>query len=118
SEKITARAGYIRLHGRNVENWFRETASRDERYDYLYNEEELQPWVDKIRRMRDRVKELYVVTNNHYRGQAIVNALELARAVNGTVFELPDHLVAAYPRLAGAAPEETGAGEAGRRTRK
>jgi uncharacterized protein YecE (DUF72 family) len=101
SAKVTAKAGYIRLHGRNADNWFRETAGRDERYDYLYSDEELQPWIDKVRRMRDQVKDLYVVTNNHYRGQAVVNALELAHAVNGTTFELPDHLVQAYPRLQG-----------------
>lgn len=26
--------GYIRMHGRNHENWFREDAERDARYDF------------------------------------------------------------------------------------
>jgi len=33
----TSQVGYVRLHGRNYENWFREKAVRDERYNYLYS---------------------------------------------------------------------------------
>ena len=48
SSRTTARVGYVRLHGRNHDDWFREDAGRDERYDYLYTKDELKPWVDKI----------------------------------------------------------------------
>ncbi|MCL4217828.1 MAG: DUF72 domain-containing protein [Candidatus Hydrogenedentes bacterium] len=99
SDKVTARVGYVRLHGRNAQDWFREDASRDERYDYLYSAEELSPWIEKIRAMRQRVNELFVITNNHYRGQAVVNALELGHALGGRKYALPKHLVDEYPRL-------------------
>ena len=39
----TAAIGYVRLHGRNYRDWFREKATRNERYDYLYTPEELAP---------------------------------------------------------------------------
>jgi len=32
---VTSPVGYIRLHGRNVRDWFRKGAGRDERYNYL-----------------------------------------------------------------------------------
>ncbi|HEV8200346.1 MAG TPA: DUF72 domain-containing protein, partial [Candidatus Polarisedimenticolia bacterium] len=45
------------------------------RYDYLYTEEELRPWVDRARRMADGAEEVFIVANNHYRGKAPANAL-------------------------------------------
>jgi len=98
-EQTTASVGYVRLHGRNHDDWFREDAGRNDRYNYLYTEAELQPWVEKIRRMRKRVNELYVVTNNHYRGQAVVNAIEIQSAIGGARYPLPRQLTEAYPRL-------------------
>jgi uncharacterized protein YecE (DUF72 family) len=75
---VTAPVAYVRLHGRNAENWFREGIPPFERYNYLYDAEELGPWTKRIRSIRELAAETYVVTNNHYRGQAIVNALEVA----------------------------------------
>jgi len=33
---------YLRLHGKNRENWFKRNASTAERFKYLYSERELQ----------------------------------------------------------------------------
>jgi len=99
TERTTSRIGYVRLHGRNAEDWFREDAGRDDRYDYLYSEEELRPWVEKIERMRSKVDEMFVITNNHYRGQAVVNAFDLQAGLGQREFVLPEHLVEEYPRL-------------------
>ncbi|HOF39043.1 MAG TPA: DUF72 domain-containing protein [Candidatus Hydrogenedentes bacterium] len=101
--RVTARVGYVRLHGRNAGDWFREDAGRNERYDYLYSLEELNPWLQKIERLRERAAELYVITNNHYRGQAVVNAFELQTALGiQKGARLPESLRDAYPRLSGA----------------
>lgn len=97
---VTAPVGYVRLHGRNAQDWFRAEAGRDERYNYLYSEEELKPWVEKIERIRKLVDETYVITNNHYRGQAVVNALELQYRLGKPAMELPPSLLEHYPRLA------------------
>jgi uncharacterized protein YecE (DUF72 family) len=98
--RVTARMGYVRLHGQNHADWFRADAGRDARYDYLYSEAELDPWVEKIKAMRERVERLYVITNNHYRGQAAVNGLQLAHKVHGRKIAVPALLEKAYPALA------------------
>lgn len=100
SSTVTARVGYVRLHGRNANDWFRAEAGRDERYNYLYNEKELKPWLDKIERIRKIADETFVITNNHYRGQAVVNALELQHGLgHPPAKDVPHTLVEMYPQL-------------------
>jgi uncharacterized protein YecE (DUF72 family) len=101
SDRVTARLGYVRLHGQNHADWFRPDAGRDARYDYLYSDGELEPWVEKIRAMQKQVERLYVITNNHYRGQAAVNGLQLAHKIQGKKLAVPPTLETAYPQLAG-----------------
>ncbi len=98
-EAVTSSLAYVRFHGRNKTNWFREEAGRDERYDYLYTEEELTPWLERIKRMREKAGEVLVITNNHFEGQAVVNGLELAHGLNRKTPPLPESLVYAWPRL-------------------
>ena len=94
ADTVTGPVGYARLHGRNYEKWFAHQESW-ERYNYLYTESELEPWVERIESMgRDR--ETYVITNNHFRGQAIVNAGELKEAL-GQDANLPPQLKEVYP---------------------
>ena len=99
SEHATAPVGYVRLHGRNHATWFAEGVHQNDRYNYLYDAGELQPWIDRIRRMRERVQRLFVVTNNHYRGQAVVNAIEIQRALSDGPVRFPAVLAEHYPRL-------------------
>ena len=94
--EVTAGMGYVRLHGRNYENWFSDSAQSDKRYDYLYSTEELQPWLDRIHQVAERARETYVITNNHYRGQAVVNAAMLRRLYSGDEVEVPPELDAAF----------------------
>ena len=86
---VTGPVGYARLHGRNYEKWFAHGETW-ERYNYLYSKEELAPWVERIGHMA-REKDTYVVTNNHFRGQAIVNAVDLKGAL-GQDAKLPPQL--------------------------
>lgn len=59
---------FVRFHGRNAKGHYW--------YDYLYNKEELEPWVEKIDKIREETKVLRVYFNNHYGGKAVINALE------------------------------------------
>ena len=103
----TSSVGYVRLHGRNYENWFREKAPTAERYNYLYSIEELDPWVTRIRQVAKQAKETYVITNNHYLGKAIVNALEIKSVIEEQPVPGPSPLFNKYPRLKDSAiPEE------------
>ncbi len=99
TDTVTSKVGYVRLHGQNYKDWFRETAGRDDRYNYLYSDEELKPWLEKIERIRKQADQVYVVTNNHYRGQAVVNAFELQHGLGKTDIEIPPDLLENYPRL-------------------
>jgi len=102
----TSPVGYVRLHGRNYQNWFREKAPRDERYNYLYSQEELEPWLTRIKEVAKETRETYVVTNNHFRGQAIVNAIELKSTFAEKRVPAPTPLFAHYPQLAESAKPE------------
>ena len=96
----TGPIGYLRLHGRNVGAWFNRAASRDERYDYLYSPPQVEALVEKAQRLAEACDETYVVANNHYGGQAVVNAIEILAALRGTRLPAPAELVSAFPRLA------------------
>jgi uncharacterized protein YecE (DUF72 family) len=95
----TSAVGYIRMHGRNYQNWFREKAPRDERYNYLYSLDELEPWLTRIKQVARQTHETYVITNNHFRGQAVVNALEIKAALMEERVPAPEPLFQHYPRL-------------------
>lgn len=94
SAVATGPVGYVRFHGRNYAKWFAHKESW-ERYDYLYSREELEPWIETIRTIA-KEKEVLVVTNNHFRGQAIVNAVEIRQSL-GLGGEVPPPLKEAYP---------------------
>jgi uncharacterized protein YecE (DUF72 family) len=99
----TSPVGYVRLHGRNYQNWFREKAPRDERYNYLYSFDELDPWLKRIKEVAKQTRETYVITNNHFRGQAVVNAIEIEAALKEQRVPAPEPLFSVYPRLAESA---------------
>ncbi len=99
TKKVTGKVGYLRLHGRNVKDWFREDAGRDARYDYLYNEFELFEVSERIRVIAKEAEEVYVITNNHYRGEAVTNALELKAKLGEKNLKVPEVLLAHYPQL-------------------
>ena len=102
----TSRVGYVRLHGRNYQNWFRDKAPRDERYNYLYSLDELDPWLVRIRQVAKQTRETYVITNNHFRGQAVVNAVEIKAALEEERVPAPEPLFDIYPRLKESALHE------------
>jgi uncharacterized protein YecE (DUF72 family) len=97
---VTAATAYVRLHGRNREAWFRKDAGRDERYNYYYSRRELEYWVRAAHAMAAEAERILIVANNHFRGQAVANALQLAAMLTGTVPEVPASLAQAYPDLA------------------
>jgi uncharacterized protein YecE (DUF72 family) len=90
---------YVRLHGRNYKNWFNENAGRDERYNYLYSKDELEGWIEKIKELGNKSNKVFVITNNHYRGQALANALQIKNMVTQEKLDIPVDLLKQYPVL-------------------
>ena len=100
SEQVTMPVGYVRLHGRNYEHWFTSNEHPEERYNYLYSTEELKPWTERIANIARTADVVFVVTNNHYQGKAIANALQLISLLRGKPVPVPESLGAHYPQLA------------------
>jgi len=94
--QVTSAVGYVRLHGRNYRNWFRDDAEPHERYNYLYTPDELRGWLDRIHEIAEHARDTYVVTNNHYVGQAPANAAMLRKLVGTELVEVPPELWEAY----------------------
>ncbi len=98
TEHVTSSLGYVRLHGRNYDQWF-ESENRDDRYNYLYKDSELMGWKDKIERIAKKAEVTYVVANNHFEAKAGVNALQLKHMLTGQRVKAPEVLLRHYPEL-------------------
>ncbi len=94
----TAAIGYVRLHGRNYEQWFEHDAPHD-RYNYLYSEGELARWKPRIEEIASKTEVTYVIANNHFEGKAAVNGLQLKHMLTGRKVKAPETLVERYPEL-------------------
>jgi uncharacterized protein YecE (DUF72 family) len=113
TEHVTGTVGYIRLHGRNYEQWF-DSDNRNDRYNHLYSPQELTGWKEKIQSIAERAQTTYVITNNYFESKAGVNALELKAMISGKRVVAPPTLIAKYPALRRVAdPEEDRGGELG-----
>ena len=87
---------YVRLHGRNAETWNKRGGGAQERFDYLYSEEELEEFVEPLRELDAAAQNVYAFFNNNNRApgppggpewvsQAATNAQQLKKLldVNG-----------------------------------
>jgi uncharacterized protein YecE (DUF72 family) len=91
---------YMRLHGRNVANWWRPDKSED-RYNYLYSGDELKEFSETAGAVKKLVKKLYFYTNNHFSAKSVANATmikeQLGEPIEGGY---PATFVERYPELA------------------
>src|SRR5437868_4217333 len=94
----TSAIGYVRLHGRNYDQWF-EHEKAHERYNYLYTEPQLEKWKDKIETIAGKTEMTFVIANNHFEGKAAANVVQLRRMLGQTNLTVPETLVTRYPVL-------------------
>lgn len=101
SAETTSPIGYVRLHGRRYDTWFSDdpTLPSHERYNYLYSAEELAPWAKRVATVAERSREVFVITNNHYQGKGVVNALQLISILKRSKVRVPEPLRVQYPEL-------------------
>ena len=101
TERVTASVGFIRLHGRRYDTWFSDNPATppEERYNYLYSMQELEPWAERARHTAAHTRSTFVITNNHFQGKSIVNALELIHLLTGANVDVPEPLRHHYPEL-------------------
>ncbi|MCX6149525.1 MAG: DUF72 domain-containing protein [Ignavibacteriales bacterium] len=107
---VTNDKAYIRFHGRNKEEWKKSISNfgkeqtyeqQSERYKYLYLPGELVEIDRKLKEIYDKVKEIYVIMNNHPTGYAVANAFELLHLLKERIkVRIPETTLKAFPRLA------------------
>ncbi|MBN1154629.1 DUF72 domain-containing protein [candidate division KSB1 bacterium] len=108
----TGQIGYLRLHGRNYQNWFNENADASFRYDYTYNREEMNELAQRIGELTRMVSKTFMIFNNHYKGQAIANALQAMFIMTKHRIEVPPTMLEHYGELSEIAAN-AGAGQIG-----
>lgn len=65
--RVTTDFAYIRWHGHGQKPW----------YDYRYEEEELKAWLPRLEEVSDKSSVVFGYFNNHFAGNAPLNALQL-----------------------------------------
>ncbi len=68
ASEVTAPFAYVRWHGHGAPVW----------YDYAYSRSELAAWVPRLQALIESTTAVYGFFNNHFRGDAAVNARTLA----------------------------------------
>jgi uncharacterized protein YecE (DUF72 family) len=97
---LTSPVGYVRLHGRNPQDWkpeFGRAGRPLPRHDYLYSRDELLEWQPRIEHLAKLADATFVFLNNDIGGKAVVNALQLASMLGDTRQRAPGELVRRYP---------------------
>ncbi len=113
TDHVAPARAYYRLHGRNAAKWFGPNTSNEERYDYLYSEDQLAKVAARLDAAREtasasagRTREavgtsgVTAILNNHFRGQAVANAIQLQHLLTGEIVAAPDSLRETYAPLA------------------
>jgi uncharacterized protein YecE (DUF72 family) len=92
---------YLRLHGRNAAQWWKHEQSED-RYNYLYSADELQPIAEAAKTASREVKKAYLYANNHFSAKSVANAAILKHQLGQPLpGEYPEAFVEQYPDLKG-----------------
>jgi len=73
----TAELAVVRFHGRADDTWKARTATAAERFKYLYDTDELQPWTERIAQLADHAQEVHALMNNCYQDYGVRNATDL-----------------------------------------
>jgi len=109
---VTSKSLYFRLHGRNTEDWFKgfdkmgddkqSEEDRNARYNYLYTPGEILEMVEQIVNVLDNIEKVFVITNNHPKGNAVANAFQLIFMLEKRKLEIPSLTMMHYPELSEA----------------
>jgi len=64
---------FVRFHGRNADRWHKKERYYGDRYDYLYGDEELDPWAKRLAELAKAKRDVRVYFNNHVQGKGFRN---------------------------------------------
>jgi uncharacterized protein YecE (DUF72 family) len=84
---ITADVAYFRFHGRNSETWWK--GNSETRYKYLYSTDEINELASKVKVASEQTNLTFALFNNHWRGYAPRNAVDMMKALQLPFTDLP-----------------------------
>jgi len=76
---VTSDMAYFRFHGRNAEMWWK--GDRETRYKYLYSPDEVGELAGKVKAASGQTQLLFALFNNHWRGYAPRNAVDIMKSL-------------------------------------
>ncbi|MBI4319986.1 MAG: DUF72 domain-containing protein [Chloroflexi bacterium] len=76
--RATSEIAVVRFHGRNKDSWFKRGITVEQRFNYLYKQEELAEWVPKIKELALNTQQVHVLMNNCYHDYSVRNARDIA----------------------------------------
>ena len=69
----------VRFHGRNAATWYKKVDKTADRFDYLYDEDELRGWLPNVAQLAKQAEEIHIFFNNNRADYAVRNARQLTR---------------------------------------
>lgn len=89
---------YFRMMGRNTITW--NHSERDDRHDYLYNDEEIEHLLQWIEYVQRAVGTTFVVFHNDPKAQSLYNGFRLRHLLeHNKRFQIPENLRLKFPAL-------------------
>jgi uncharacterized protein YecE (DUF72 family) len=75
--QTTSDIALVRFHGRNRSTWEKPGITTTERFNYLYQENELREWVPRIKYLAEKTQQCHVLFNNCHEDKAVNNARQM-----------------------------------------
>ena len=75
--QTTSDIALVRFHGRNRSTWEKQGITTAERFNYLYQENELREWVPRIKYLAEKTQQCHVLFNNCHEDKAVSNARQI-----------------------------------------
>jgi uncharacterized protein YecE (DUF72 family) len=69
-----ARLAYLRMHGRNTATWYKKVETTGERFNYLYDQSEIDDLASVARQLATQAESVHVIFNNNMNNYGIINA--------------------------------------------
>jgi uncharacterized protein YecE (DUF72 family) len=80
---VTGPLAYVRFHGRNAATWSRRGGGAAERFDYLYDRDELTGWVEPLRELAGSAEQAFAFFNNNNQTDGVAQAPAGAELLRG-----------------------------------
>jgi uncharacterized protein YecE (DUF72 family) len=68
------RLAYLRMHGRNTSTWYKKVETTGERFNYLYDQAEIEGLAEVARQLSREAIVTHVIFNNNMQNYAVTNA--------------------------------------------